>query len=185
METRQLIIGRARGIAVQRRAPALAAALSVAALAACATAPAPRKPPVVLAERCDRGPFCVTGEVDDQFSVAVEGAKCIAIGGGTSTTVLSDARGVFFMDGLASLPDQIRFEKPGYSSQTVAVLPAAAGATARVYVIFHRMADSDCSCEPSAILAGHEPCPDDKCGRSRFDVTIPENAPPPSPSPEN
>jgi hypothetical protein len=163
---------------------ALALLLAVAALAGCATAPPPSKPPVVLAERCVRGPFCVTGEVDDQFSIAVEGARCIAVAeGGGSTTATSDARGVFFMDGLAALPGQIRFEKAGYSSQTVSVLPAAAGATARVYVIFHRMSDGDCSCEPSAILAGHEPCPDEKCGRSRFEVTIPEKAPAP-PAPE-
>lgn len=156
--------------------------LAAGALAGCATAAPPRKPPVVLAERCERGPFCVTGEVDDQFSSAVEGARCIAIGAsGGSTTVMSDARGVFFMDGLAALPGQIRFEKAGYSSQTVSVLPAAAGATARVYVIFHRMSDGDCSCEPSAILAGHEPCPDEKCGRSRFE-TIPEKAAAPPPS---
>ena len=157
----------------------------VGALAGCATAPPPRKPPVVLAERCVRGPFCVTGEVDDQFSLAVEGARCIAIGaGGASTTVMSDARGVFFLDGLAALPGQIRFEKAGYSSQTVSVLPAASGTTARVYVIFHRMSDGDCSCEQSAILAGHEPCPDDKCGRSRFEATIPEKAPAAPATPE-
>ena len=162
----------------------LATTAAAALLAGCATAPPPRKPPVVLAERCELGPFCVTGEVDDQFSVGVEGTRCIAIGeGSAATTVLSDARGVFFMDGLPKLPSQIRFEKPGYSSQNVSVLPAAAGATARVYVIFHRMSDGECSCEPSAILAGHEPCPDDKCGRSRFDV-IPENTPPPPP-PQN
>ena len=142
----------------------------------CATTPPPRLPVVVLAERCVRGPFCVTGEVDDQFSAPVEGAKCIALGeSGGSTTVLSDARGVFFMDGLPSLPGQIRFERAGFNSQSVSVLPAAAGSAARVYVIFHRIADSECSCEPSAIMAGHEACPDDKCGRSRFDVTIPEH----------
>jgi len=139
----------------------------------------------VLAERCVRGPFCITGEVDDQFSAPVESAKCIALGeGGKSTTVLSDKHGVFFMDGLAALPGQVRFEKTGYTSQSVTVLPAVAGSSARVYVIFHRVADSECSCEPAAILAGHEPCPDDKCGRSRFDVTIPENQPP-APTPEN
>jgi hypothetical protein len=158
----------------------LTVAISAVALTAagCATAPPPRAPVVVLAERCVRGPFCVTGEVDDQFSVAVEGVKCIALGEtGGSTTVLSDGRGVFFMDGLPSLPSQIRFERAGFNSQSVAVLAAAAGAAARVYVIFHRIADSECSCEPTAILAGHEPCPDDKCGRSRFDVTIPEHPP--------
>jgi hypothetical protein len=34
-------------------------------------------------------------------------------------------------------------------------------------------------------MAGHDPCPDDKCGRSRFDVTIPEapKTPPATPAP--
>ena len=44
---------------------------------------------------------------------------------------LSDARGVFFMDSLPSLPSQIRFERAGFNSQSVAVLPAAAGSAAR------------------------------------------------------
>jgi hypothetical protein len=152
----------------------------LSAVGACASTGAARPDPVVLAERCDRGPFCVTGEVDDQFSTAVEGVKCLALreDGGT-TTVVSDKRGVFFLDGLATLPHQVRFEKPGFASQTVPVFLAnsSAGAVARVYVIFHRIADSECSCEPSAILAGHEPCSDDKCGRSQFDVTIPESKP--------
>jgi Carboxypeptidase regulatory-like domain len=163
---------------------AVAAIVAGGLFAGCATTtPPPRLAPVVLAERCARGPFCVTGEVDDQFSAGVEGARCIALGeGGASTTVVSDGRGVFFMDGLAALPAQVRFEKAGFNSQNVTVLPASAGSSARVYVIFHRIADSECSCEASAILAGHEPCPDDKCGRSRFE-TIPEKAPPP-PAPE-
>jgi hypothetical protein len=173
----------------RRRWPLLLATGALCAagglLGSCATAPPPRPEPIVLAERCVRGPFCITGEVDDQFSTPVEGTKCIALGEGVaSTTVVSDKHGVFFMDGLPALPNQVRFEKAGYTSQSVTVLPAAAGSTARVYVIFHRVADSECSCEPSAILAGHEPCPDDKCGRSRFDVTIPENAAP-APPPEN
>ena len=137
---------------------------------------------MVLATRCERGPFCITGEVDDQFSIAVEGAKAIALLETGSRTVLSDARGVFFMDGLATLPRQVRFEKAGFNTQSVSVLPVAAGTAAPVYVIFHRIADSECSCEPAAIMAGHDPCPDDKCGRSRFDVTIPE-APKTPPAP--
>lgn len=177
---RPRVVDRGRGPA--RRAPP-AAALLIAALCgaelACAgSTTAARPDPVVLAERCDRGPFCVTGEIDDQFSAAVEAAKCIALReDGGSTTVLSDKRGVFFLDGLATAPRQVRFEKAGFNSQTVSVLASGPGAAARVYVIFHRIADSDCSCEPTAILAGHEPCPDERCGRSQFDVTIPESRP--------
>jgi hypothetical protein len=132
--------------------------LACGLLAACGSAPPPPiAKPVVLPTRCDRGPYCVTGEVDDQFSIAVEGVKCIALLENGSRTVLSDAHGVFFMDGLAALPRQVRFEKAGFNTQSVAVLPVA-----------------ECSCEPAAIMAGHDACPDDKCGRSRFDVTIPE-----------
>ncbi len=160
-------------------------AVIIFALSGCATAPAPLAAPVVLATRCVRGPFCVTGEIDDQFSAAVEGVKCIALGEtGNTTTVLSDARGVFFMDGLTSLPHQVRFEKAGFNTQSVAVLPVPAGSAAPVYLIFHRIADSECSCEPAAIMQGHDPCPDDKCGRSRFDVTIPEHPPAPPPPSE-
>ena len=163
----------------------LFAAICVATFAStntgCASTSAVRPDPIVLAERCDRGPFCVTGEVDDQFSIAVEGVKCLALrDDGGSSSAVSDKRGVFFLDGLAALPRQVRFEKPGFASQTVPVFLAnpSPGSAARVYVIFHRIADSECSCEPSAILAGHEPCADDKCGRSQFDVTIPETKPP-------
>jgi hypothetical protein len=164
----------------------LATAALGATLASCGSSPPPPiATPVVLATRCERGPFCITGEVDDQFSIAVEGAKAIALLESGSRTVLSDARGVFFMDGLATLPRQVRFEKAGFNTQSVSVLPVAAGTAAPVYVIFHRIADSECSCEPAAIMAGHDPCPDDKCGRSRFDVTIPEapKTPPVAPPP--
>lgn len=156
-----------------------------ATLASCSSSPLPPvATPVVLPTRCERGPFCITGEVDDQFSIAVEGAKAIALLETGSRTVLSDARGVFFMDGLATLPRQVRFEKAGFNTQSVSVLPVSAGTAAPVYVIFHRIADSECSCEPAAIMAGHDPCPDDKCGRSRFDVTIPEapKTPPATPA---
>ena len=171
-----------------RRSGVVAAVVALSgAVASCASAPATPPPPapVVLATRCVRGPFCVTGEIDDQFSIPVEGAKAIALLANGSRTVLSDARGVFFMDGLDSLPRQVRFEKAGYNTQSVSVLPVTAGSAAPVYVIFHRIADSECSCEPAAIMAGHDPCPDDKCGRSRFDVTIPEapKSPPATPPP--
>jgi hypothetical protein len=170
----------------RRRGAASASLALLVALAACGSAPPPPvAKPVVLPTRCERGPYCVTGEVDDQFSIAVEGAKCIALLESGSRTVLSDAHGVFYMDGLAALPRQVRFEKAGFNTQSVAVLPVAAGSAAPVYVIFHRIADSECSCEPAAIMAGHDACPDDKCGRSRFDLTIPETpkTPPATPAP--
>jgi hypothetical protein len=171
------------------RGRALPGILMLAALASCASSGTPevRPPPVVLAERCTTGPYCVTGEVDDQFAAAVEGVRCLALGGaaaaGPNPETRSDKRGVFFLDGLAALPPQIRFEKPGFVSQTVAVLPAAPGVTARVYVILHHISQSECTCEPAALISGREPCPEDQCGRSRFDTTIPEH-PPAAPAPD-
>jgi hypothetical protein len=167
---------------------AVGAALVVGALAiqalACATAkPDTRPAPVVLAEHCGRGPFCITGEVDVQYATAVEGVRCVALGNkGESITGSSDSRGVFFLDGLAELPRDIRFEKAGFSSQTAAVIPAPARSTARVYVIMHRIDESECSCEASAIMSGHQPCPEERCGRSRFE-TIPETMPAAPPNP--
>lgn len=156
----------------------------LAALGGCASSGTPevRPPPVVLAERCSTGPFCVTGEVDDQFAAPVEGVRCVTLGGDAATSpspeARSDKRGVFFVDGLAALPPQIRFEKPGFVGQTVAVLPTAPGVSARVYVILHHISQSECTCEPAALISGREPCPEEQCGRSRFDATIPENSPP-------
>src|SRR4029077_5060306 len=99
-----------------------------ALLASCSsTQQAPIATPVVLPTRCERGPFCITGEVDDQFSIAVEGAKCVALLETGSRPVLSDARGFFFMDGLATLPRQVRFEKAGFNAQSVSVLPVTSG----------------------------------------------------------
>ena len=95
-------------------------------LASCSSAQQPPiATPVVLPTRCERGPFCITGEVDDQFSIAVEGAKCIALLETGSRTVVSDGRGFFFMDGLATLPRQVRFEKAGFNTQSVSVLPVS------------------------------------------------------------
>jgi hypothetical protein len=170
-----------RGNAATPLALGVVALAALAALGGCASsAPEVRTAPVVLAERCATGPFCVTGEVDDQFATAVEGVRCIALGGTgpvASPEVTSDKRGVFFLDGLAALPPQIRFEKPGFVSQTVAVVPAAPGVTARVYVILHHISQNECTCEPAALISGREPCPPETCGESRFDTTIPETPP--------
>ena len=93
-------------------------------------------------------------------------------------------RGVVFMDGVAAPPLKLRLEKPGLIGQTVTVVPAAAGVTARVYVILHHISQAECTCEPAALISGREPCPDEVCGRSRFDSTIPENTPAPEKAPE-
>jgi hypothetical protein len=174
----------------RRRALAFALLAGCAAAGCAAAVPETRAPsPVVLAERCLRGPFCLTGEVDDQFAAAVEGARCVALGeNGTSTSATSDQRGVFFLDGLPALPRDARFEKPGFAAQTVPIVPATAGAASHLYVILHRIDQGECSCESSAIMSGHTACPEDRCGRSRFDTTIPDPAyapPPESAPPEN
>jgi hypothetical protein len=145
----------------------------------CAAAvPETRVAPVVLAQRCRTGPYCVTGQIDDQYAAAVEGAHCVALAeSGQSTIAISNKQGVFFMDGPGALPHELRFEKPGYSAQTVPVQAAAPGVT-RLYVILHHVDANECTCEPSALISGREPCPADSCGRSQFDMAIPESPPP-------
>ena len=61
------------------RTPSSAVARALRSRRCGSSPPPPLAAPVVLPTRCDRGPYCVTGEVDDQFSVAVEGVKCIAL----------------------------------------------------------------------------------------------------------
>jgi hypothetical protein len=78
----------------------------------------------------------------------------------------------------------MRFEKTGFVGQTVTVVPAAPGVTARVYVILHHISQAECTCEPAALISGREPCSEDVCGRSRFDTTIPEKQAPPAKTPE-
>jgi hypothetical protein len=156
----------------------------LAALGCASSAPDVKPTPVVLAERCVTGPFCVTGEVDDQYATPVEGVRAVALGDGAGQAATSDKRGVFFLDGLSAPPPQMRFEKPGFVGQTVTVVPGTPGGTARVYVILHHISQGECTCEPAALISGREPCPDDVCGRSRFDTTIPENPPAPAKTPE-
>jgi hypothetical protein len=151
----------------------------------CATAaPEVRPAPVVLAQRCRTGPFCLTGEIDDQYATAVEGARCVVLGAsGESTVSSSNHQGVFFMDGLVALPREARFEKAGFVAQTVPVLPAVAGVSARLYVILHQIDRNECTCEPSALISGREPCPADACSSSHFDNIVPETPPTADPPP--
>jgi hypothetical protein len=113
----------------------------LASLAAgCASAPSgPALAPVSLAQSCARGPFCVTGQIDDQFALPVGDARCYVRGDdGQIIEGRSDQRGVFLLDGLMALPQQIGFEKPGYEPQSVRVLSGGAGIPARAYVTLSR-----------------------------------------------
>jgi hypothetical protein len=153
-----------------------ALALAAAGAAACASSPPPdaRTAPAVLAERCTTGPFCVTGEIDDQLASAVEGVRCVARGpGGETAAASSDKQGVFLLDRLPALPRELRCERSGFAAQSVTIPSAAPGEAARVYVILHRIDQTECSCEPSAFLTGHDPCPPERCGGARFDTTPP------------
>jgi hypothetical protein len=144
---------------------------------ACGTTPPPEPvtAPVVLAQRCRVG---VTGQIDDQYAAAVAGVTCLTRSlEGESSRGVSDGRGVFFIDRLTALPREIRFEKPGFVSQTLAVAAPAPGAAARVFVTLRRIADAECTCEPSALISGLEPCPADKCGGTQ-DQPDPSAAPP-------
>ena len=114
-------------------------------LLACATAPmSPSLAPVTLAQTCPVGPYCVTGQIDDQFALAVAGARCFVLNAeGQLREVTSDARGVFLIDGLDALPHDVRFEKAGFEGQVVPVLSGGVGTAARAYVTLHREDQSE------------------------------------------
>ncbi|HEX3694256.1 MAG TPA: carboxypeptidase-like regulatory domain-containing protein [Polyangia bacterium] len=134
---------------------------------ACATAPVgPSVTPVTLVQTCPRGPFCVTGQIDDQFALAVVDARCfVRTVDGQLSEVTSDARGVFLIDGLTALPSEIRFEKAGFESQAVPVLSGSSGSAARAYVTLQRSDDSDCFCEGIPGSPGQPACPPERCQR--------------------
>jgi hypothetical protein len=94
---------------------------------------------VSLAQTCARGPFCVTGQIDDQFALPVADARCyVRSDDGQIIEVRSDPRGVFLLDGLTTLPNQVGFEKPGYEPQSVRVLSGGPNIPARAYVTLSR-----------------------------------------------
>jgi len=134
---------------------------------ACATAPmGPTDTVVTLAQTCPTGPFCVTGQIDDQFALAVPGVRCFVRNvDGDLREAQSDARGVFLIDGLPVLPSEVRFEKPGFDSQAVPVLSGSAGNAARAYVTLRRADDADCSCDTGAPVPAQNTCPPDRCPR--------------------
>jgi hypothetical protein len=136
-------------------------------LAACATASSgPSITPVTLTQSCPAGPFCVTGQIDDQFALAVPDVRCVVRNvDGDLREVRSDARGVFLIDGLPALPSEVRFEKPGFESQAVPVRSGGAGDAARAYVTLQRSDDSECSCDGSSPFSGRSPCPPERCPR--------------------
>lgn len=136
-------------------------------LLACAGAPAPPSlTPVTLAQACPLGPYCVTGQIDDQFALSVAGARCfVRTVDGQISEVTSDQRGVFLIDGLAALPAEVRFERPGFESQAFPVLSGGAGTAARAYVTLRRNDDGECSCDPGAAFSSQPPCPPERCPR--------------------
>jgi hypothetical protein len=145
-------------------------ALVVATIGGCgstttATMFTPSAGPVVLAQTCPDGPYCITGQIDDQYAVPVPGVRCSVRGEqGQVLHTKSDARGVFLLDELPVLPREIRFEKPGYASETVSVVAMAArGAATRTYVTMQKIDDSECSCESTALITGQKPCPIERC----------------------
>ena len=136
-------------------------------LLACATAPSgPSITPVTLAQSCPAGPFCVTGQIDDQFALAVPGVRCFVRNvDGDLRETRSDQRGVFLIDGLSALPPEVRFEKPGFESQAVPVFSGSAGNAARAYVTLQRSDDIECSCDGAVPFSGQPACPPDRCAR--------------------
>lgn len=134
-------------------------------LVACATVPAgPASAPVTLLQTCPAGPFCVTGQIDDQFALPVPGVRCFVRNiDGDLREVLSDQRGVFLLDGLPALPPEVRFEKAGFEGQAVPVLSGSAGNAARAYVTLRRNDDAECTCDTSAPFSSQPACPPERC----------------------
>jgi hypothetical protein len=136
-------------------------------LLACASTPAgPAITPVTLAQTCPVGPFCVTGQIDDQFALPVGDARCFVRNDeGQLSEVKSDARGVFLIDGLPALPSEVRFEKLGFESQAIPLRSGGAGSASRAYVTLRRNDDGECSCDPNPTFTSQPPCPPDRCPR--------------------
>jgi hypothetical protein len=76
---------------------------------------------VELVDGCGAGPYCVMGEVESQRGLPVGGVKCIAVGAGPDAVSVTNRSGEFFIDGLQSLPRNLRFEKDGFEAQAVSV----------------------------------------------------------------
>jgi len=154
------------GQLIAARTRALVAVLLVLSVA-CAGKPAvvkPRVRPVVLPDKCRQGPFCVTGQLDDQFGDPVAGVACIVLGPrGEAISVVSDGRGFFMSDGLSQAPSRIRFEKTGFGSQLETVPRKEAGAAGKLRITLRRLSDSDCTCEPNELVSGRTQCPDEQC----------------------
>jgi hypothetical protein len=76
---------------------------------------------VEFVDGCGAGPFCVMGEVESQRGLPVAGVKCTALGAGPDAAAVTSRSGEFFIDGLTSLPRNLRFEKVGFEAQAVSV----------------------------------------------------------------
>jgi hypothetical protein len=76
---------------------------------------------VEFVDQCREGPYCVIGEVESQRGLPVGGVRCLAVGAGPDAVAVSNRSGEFFIDGLKSLPRNLRFEKEGFEAQAVSV----------------------------------------------------------------
>src|SRR6476660_3893419 len=76
---------------------------------------------VEFVDGCGAGPFCVMGEVESQRGHPVGGVRCVALGAGNDAVAVSNRSGEFIIDGLKSLPRDLRFEKEGFEAQAVSV----------------------------------------------------------------
>jgi hypothetical protein len=131
---------------------------------------------VELAQSCQTGPHCVTGQVQDRYGSPIPDVRCsVRTDEGEVIEVKSDDRGVFLIDRLASPPHGATFVKDGYASEVMVLQPVATGAAARIYVTLQQADEDSCTCEPAAIFAGQPPCPEEKCAGDRT-----REAPPPA-----
>lgn len=142
----------------------LGLAVGVSAAAGCAHGEGKAMEPVVLPTSCRGGPHCVTGQVSDQHDKPIKGVVGSIIGPrGEGYQITTAENGFFFLDQLPAPPREMKFSKPGYESRT-SPTPARPPMTAvHLYVQMRRLGEGECSCDPNAVLAGREACPEEKC----------------------
>ena len=78
---------------------------------------------VEFVDGCAGGPYCVLGEVESQRGLPVAGVRCTAVGAGSDAVAVTSRSGEFVIEGLKSLPHNLRFEKEGFEAQAVSFAP--------------------------------------------------------------
>lgn len=124
----------------------------------------PAEAPLILAQRCPKGPHCVTGQIDDRYGTHLADVRCwVRTEMGDVVETRTDDRGVYMLDELPEPPGEVRFAKDGYGVEVQYLQPLAAGIAARTYVALQQADEANCTCDPAAIFKGQPACPEEKC----------------------